>query len=170
MFEGLLKIPAVARLTSHIPPAQFGRYLVVGVGNTIFGYSTYAALTAVLTPHVPYAYVVASVLSSVLNITVAFLNYKWFVFKTKGNYLREWLRCLLIYSGGIAAGAALLPVIVFAIRHLTSSDRSAPYIAGALLTGVTIIVSFVGHKKFSFAATALPESDCTLPARIKGQS
>jgi len=156
MFERLQKIPAVARLTSHIPPAQFGRYLVVGVGNTIVGYSSYAALTAILTPRIPYAYILAGVLSSVLNITIAFLNYKWFVFKTEGNYLREWLRCLLVYSGGIALAAVLLPVTVFVIRHLTSADASAPYIAGALLMGVNVIVSFLGHKKFSFGASADP--------------
>ena len=33
----------------------------------------------------------AVVPSTVINITVAFLGYKWFVFKTKGNYLREWM-------------------------------------------------------------------------------
>lgn len=154
MLESLQKIPLIARVTSHIPPAQFGRYLIVGVGNTIFGYSSYALLTAVLTPHIPYAYILAGVLSSVLNITVAFLNYKWFVFKTTGNYLREWLRCLLVYSGGIAIGAVLLPVTVFVIRHFTRADASAPYIAGALLMGVNVIVSFLGHKKFSFGTSA----------------
>jgi putative flippase GtrA len=160
MFESLQKIPAVARVTSHIPPAQFGRYLVVGVFNSLFGYSSYALLTAVLTPHVPYAYILAGVLASVLNITVSFLNYKRFVFKTKGNYLREWSRCLLVYSGGIAIGAVLLPVTVFTIRHLTRADASAPYIAGALLMGVNIIVSFLGHKKFSFG----PSPDAVAPS------
>lgn len=154
MFESLRNIPAISRLTSHIPPAQFGRYLLVGIANTIFGYSTYAALTAILTPHIPYAYVLAGVLSNVLNITVAFLNYKWFVFQTKGNYLREWLRCLLVYSGGIAMGAALLPLTVFLIRHATTFNASAPYIAGALLMGLNVIVSFLGHKKFSFGSPA----------------
>ena len=150
MFESLQKIPGISRLTSHIPPAQFGRYLMVGVFNTAFGYSSYAVLTFLLTPHIAYAYVVAGVISNLLNITIAFLNYKWFVFKTKGNYLREWLRCLLVYSGGIALGAALLPPAVFFIRHLTSFDTSAPYIAGALLMGLNVIISFAGHKKFSF--------------------
>jgi putative flippase GtrA len=170
MFESLQKIPTVARLTSHIPPSQFGRYLVVGLWNTIFGYSSYALLTAALTPRLPYAYILAGVLSSVLNITLAFLNYKWFIFKTTGNYLREWLRCLLVYSGGIVLGAALLPVTVFAIRHLTRAHASAPYIAGALLMGVNAVVSFLGHKKFSFGATSASEAHCAVRAGIKGES
>jgi len=153
MFERLQNIPTLAKLTSHIPPGQFGRYLAVGVFNTVVGYSSYVILTAVLTPHVPYAYVLAGALSSVLNITIAFLNYKWFVFKTKGNYLREWLRCLVVYGGGILLAPVLLPLTVFAIRHLTRADASAPYIAGALLMGVGVIVSFLGHKNFSFGAS-----------------
>lgn len=151
MLNTLQKMPAVARLTSHIPPAQFARYLVVGLVNTIIGYSSYALLTAVLTPHLPYAYILAGVLSSVINITVAFLNYKWFVFKTSGNYLREWLRCVVIYSGGIGIGILLLPVFVFVVRRVTHADGAAPYVAGAILMGVNVILSFVGHKKFSFA-------------------
>jgi putative flippase GtrA len=75
MFEGLQKNPLVARLASHIPPAQFGRFLVVGVWNTVFGYSSYAVLTAVLTPHIPHAYILAGVLSTLLSITMAFFNY-----------------------------------------------------------------------------------------------
>jgi putative flippase GtrA len=140
----------VRRLTRHIPPAQFGRYILVGVWNTLFGYAMYAALTALLTPHVRYAYVFASVLASLVNITVAFLGYKWFIFKTRGNYLREWGRCLLVYSGGIAAGILLLPVLVYVVRHSTTFDAAAPYIAGAILTGLNVVVGFLGHKTFSF--------------------
>jgi uncharacterized membrane protein YGL010W len=60
---------------------------------------------------------------------------------------------LLVYSGGIVVGTVLLPVIVFLLRHLTHADKSAPYISGALLMGVNVIMSFVGHKKFSFGSS-----------------
>ena len=138
------------KLTGHIPPGQFGRYLLVGVWNTLFGYGTFALLTAVLTPIVPYSYMWASLLSSVLSITVAYLGYKWFVFKTKGNYLREWLRCVAVYASGIVIGLVVLPVLVTLIRRTTHFFSQAPYIAGAILTAVTVVYSFVGHKKFSF--------------------
>ena len=61
-----LRIPEnrwTARLVHHFPPGQFGRYLVVGLCSTLFGYSTYAALTALLTPCIPYAYMLAGLLS-----------------------------------------------------------------------------------------------------------
>jgi len=150
-----------ARVVHHFPPGQFGRYLAVGVCNTVFGYSTYAGFTALLTPHVPYAYVWASLIGSVFSITFAFLNYKWFVFRTKGNYLREWSRCIVVYGGALLLGTALLPVTVYLLRHLTPADRSAPYIAGAIQMGGTVIASFLGHKNFSFAPTrkaAQPDS------------
>lgn len=144
---------------NHFPPGQFGRYLVVGLVNTGFAYGMYAALTAILTPHIPFAYVVASLISGFANITFAFLNYKWFIFRTKGNYLREWSRCILVYGGTAAVVTAVLPVTVFLVRHLTPADRSAPYIAGALLMGANVIAGFLGHKHFSFAPAAHGERD-----------
>ncbi len=140
----------MVRLTRHIPPGQFGRYLLVGIGNTLFGYGTFALLTALLDRITPHGYVLASLLASVLSITVAYLNYKWLVFKTQGNYLREWARCVAVYSGGIIISAALLPLVVFVIRRGTGMQAAAPYLAGALLIGFNAVYSFLGHKKFSF--------------------
>jgi putative flippase GtrA len=146
----LLQVAWIRRLTSHIPPEQFGRYLLVGLWNTLFGYADYAALTFVLAPVVPHSYIPASIIAAPLNITVAYLGYKWFVFKTHGNYLREWSRCIVVYGSAMALGIVLLPLVVFFVRVTTGLDRSAPYIAGALLMGFTVIYSFLGHKNFSF--------------------
>lgn len=144
-------------IVNHFPPGQFGRYLVVGVANTIFGYGTYAGLTALLTPHIPFAYMVSSVISIFLNFTFSFLNYKRFIFKTKGNYLREWSRSIVVYSGMFAVSVTILPVLVFLIRHLTMATSSAPYIAGAIQMGVVSCVGFLGHRHFSFLpAVAVP--------------
>ena len=137
-------------LAKYFPSGQFGRYLLVGAGNTLFGYGTFALLVAILDRVLPHGYILASVISSVLSITVSYLNYKWFVFKTKGNYLREWVRCVAVYSSAIILNTLLLPVVVFAIRRWTSFYAAAPYLAGAVLIGCTTIYSFVGHKNFSF--------------------
>jgi putative flippase GtrA len=141
-------------LLRHIPPGQFGRYLLVGIWNTLFGYGSYAFFTAILTPTIPHAYIAASVVSSLLNISVSFLGYKWFVFKTQGNYLREWMRCVSVYSGGILFGVLALPVVVTLIRRYTRFDAQAPYIAGAILTAFMVLYSFFGHKNFSFRTPA----------------
>jgi putative flippase GtrA len=138
-------------IARHLPPGHLARYLVVGLWNTAFGYGTYALLVMLLEGRVPAAYLVASLLASLLNITVSFLGYKWFVFRTRGNYLQEWLRCLMVYSGSIGLGLVLLPPAVYLVEHLTGNARSAPYIAGALVMAVQIVVSFLGHRRFSFA-------------------
>ncbi len=147
---------SLSTLLEHIPPGQLGRYLAVGIWNTAFGYGTFALFTALLDRYVPASYLAASLLSSVLNITVSFLGYKWFVFRTRGNYLREWARCLMVYSGSIALGLVLLPPTVFLVAHFTGSTDAAPYIAGALVMSVQVILSFFGHRTFSFGVGREP--------------
>ena len=141
------------RLTSHIPPGQFVRYLMVGTWNTVFGYSVYAALVYVLTPRLRFAYIYALVISSFINITVAFLGYKYIVFRTKGNFLKEWLRCIVVYTSGMPIGLVVLPIVVETLRHVFHMTRSAPYVGAALMTGVGVIYSFLGHKNFSFRSS-----------------
>src|ERR1035437_824840 len=97
-------------LTKHVPPGQFVRYLVTGVWNTLFGYGTFALFTLLLTPLGRQSYILAVIPSTMINITVSFLGYKWFVFKTKGNYLREWCRCVGVYSSSMALSMVLLPI------------------------------------------------------------
>lgn len=146
----MIKSRSWRHLFSHLPDKQIGRYLIVGVWNTAFGYGVYAGLTAWLDRYVPASYLAASLLASLINITVSFLGYKWFVFKTRGHYWQEWTRCVLVYSGGIVIGLILLPPMVWLVTHVTDDARSAPYIAGGLLLGLQVIWSFLGHKTFSF--------------------
>ena len=143
--HGLLR-----QLISHIPPGQFFRYLLVGTWNTFFGYSLYALFTALLMPRVRYGYIYAAVFSNFLSITVAYFGYKFLVFHTKGNYLVEWLRCLLVYGSGMLPGLVLLPLLVEGLHYAFHLQRGGPYVAGALVMGFGVIYSFFGHKHFSF--------------------
>ena len=140
----------MASLTKHIPPGQFGRYLLVGVWNTFFGYGLFALFTLMLDPRIPHGYILASVLANLVSITVAFLGYKWLVFRTAGNYLREWLRCVMVYGSGALLGTLALPGLVFLIRQNPDLHVAAPYIAGAIVLAGTTLYNFIGHKQFSF--------------------
>jgi len=132
---------------SHI----LARYLAVGACNTIFGYGCFALFTFLLSPILSYGYVLASLLANFFSITFAFLGYKWFVFKTRGSYLKEWIRCVGVYAGSMILSAAALPFVVGIIRRRPGYDRSAPYIAGAIVLVFSIVFSFFGHRHISFA-------------------
>jgi putative flippase GtrA len=174
------------RLLRHFPAGQFSRYIAVGVFNTIFGYCTYVLFftffSAVISANHPSLLApLASVVATPLNITVAYFGYKIFVFKTRGNYLAELLKCFGVYGvsmlPGLLALSALTRLIqaflnhhdhnlllVFAgieshfsgrpqafIAHIAQASVLAGYIAGALVQGSVVIFSFFGHKKVTFA-------------------
>jgi len=139
------------RLFAHVPSGELLRFVLVGIGNTVFGYATFACFTLLLGSVYPrHGYILAGAISGVVNISVAFLGYKWFVFKTKGDYLGEWVRCMVVCSSGIVIGLILLPVLVFAVRRLTPMDEAAPYIAAAVLACFNAIYNFLGNRKFTF--------------------
>ncbi len=55
---------------------QMGRYLLVGVFNSAFGFSLFAVLNFCLQRIGSHSYMLASLLSNLIAITVAFLGYK----------------------------------------------------------------------------------------------
>lgn len=140
----------ITQLREKFLNRQFLRYVVVGVWNTLFGYVCYCAFTWLFTGLLPYPYMFASVIANIINITVAFFGYKIFVFRTRGHYLREYLRCYVVYGSSSLVGLALLPVTVAGVSFFLTRKELAPYIAGALLTGITVLASFLGHKHYSF--------------------
>ena len=122
---------------------QFIRYLLTGGVNTAFSYAVYVAFTWFLSGYVRGAYMIAAVFGNVLTISFSYLNYKFFVFKTRGNYLREYLRAYLVYGGVALLGLALLPFLVEIVGI-------NPYLAPLVIIPVTVLCSFLGHKHFSF--------------------
>jgi putative flippase GtrA len=133
---------------------QMGRYLAVGGFNTVFGYTLFAVLNFSLQGLGRYSYLLASFLSNMIAITAAFLGYKVFVFRTKGNYLREWSRCVLVYGSGMLVTLAGLTVLVPILRTVMAQhSQLAPYVAAGIMAVVVVILSFFGHKHISFASS-----------------
>jgi putative flippase GtrA len=127
--------------------------------------------------------VAASVLSMPLNITVAYLGYKLFVFRTKGNYLGEWLKCFAVYGTAMIPGLVILSALtrllqstirghavwlhallgaaeghlsgrpLALLQHIATGRSMAGYLAGAVVIGVSTVYSFVGHKKVTFRSS-----------------
>lgn len=150
----------IKRLTGHIPPGQLLRYLAVGVWNTLFGYGCFFAFTRLFLHFVPgQPYLMASaavVASTFINITVSFFGYKLFVFRSSGNWLHEYLRSFIVYLPAMAIGAVAIAPLTAMLGHVDRVRTWAPYIAGALIQGVTVIVSFFGHKRITFQQKGRP--------------
>lgn len=139
------------KLNTVLLSSTFRRYLLVGAFNTAFGYAVYVALTALLMPYLTHGYLVASLLGSLLSITVSFFNHKLFVFRTKGNWLQEWWRCLAVYGTSMVLGLFALPPLVWGCTWATGDAASAPYLAGAIWLVLNLGWNFLGHKHFAFA-------------------
>ena len=143
------------RIAKHIPREQLVRYLLVGAWNTLFGYGCFflcAHLFLHLLASTPsIAAAVASVVSMTINITVSFFGYKLAVFRTKGNFLREYLRSFLVYIPSlILNGVAIGPLTTLLEQIQPSREHKSAYIAGAILAFITVVMSFFGHKHISF--------------------
>jgi putative flippase GtrA len=152
----------IARIKHVFPPGQFLRYLCVGVWNTVFGYSCYAAFLFLYTHLLPHRYLpltadIAYVTSLPIGITMSYFCYKFFVFKTHGNYLVEWLRCFAVYGSGMIPVLVALPLLTHALQRFPHlRPTAAPLLAGAITTGFTTVYSFIGHRTFSFRARKEP--------------
>jgi putative flippase GtrA len=153
----------IKRLTKHIPPDQLVRYLVVGVWNSAFGYGCFFAFTKLfvhLVPTQPSLMASASLVAATfVNVTVSFFGYKLFVFRTKGNAFREYRRSFLVYLPVLAVGAVVIAPLTALIGHIDRVQAWAPYIAGAILQVITVMVSFIGHKHVSFKQDGRPDED-----------
>ena len=130
------------------------RYLFVGGFNTIFGYGLFAFLNWILSGLGTYSYLLAGALTSVIALTVAFLGYKWFVFRTRGNYIVEYIRAFGVYGTSMIFSLTGLSILVPILQHRLHKPEMAPYFAAAMLTVVNVLFGFLGHKHFSFRRKA----------------
>ncbi len=123
------------------------RYLLTGAWNTLFGVAFYALLVSF--PWGRSHYLLMTIPANIASISNAFLCYKLFVFKTKGGWLREYLRCYVVYGGGILIGFILIYLLVEALKM-------HPAIAQCVCVAFTTACSYLGHKLFSFRREETP--------------
>lgn len=119
-------------------------YLLAGVWNTVFSYTLSIVLYNLL--HFNLHILVISLIVNVLSISMSFMTYKIFVFKTKGNWLNEYIRCYVVYGMVTLVSMIMLWVAVDFIK--------IPFwIAQGLLIPIIFLFSYTGHKKFTFKIT-----------------
>jgi len=144
-----------AALRRVLPSGEVIRFLLVGGSNTLISlglYSGFVILFGLLLPHrgKPLIADIASITSKPLAITVAFLCYKHFVFRTKGNYLKEWVKCFAVYGISTPAELIILPLATKAFLLPALTHPYAPFLAGIVNSVVIACYSYFAHKKFSF--------------------
>ena len=144
-----------AALRRVFPPGEVIRFLLVGASNTLFSLALYwfcVHLFTVLMPSHSKLLIadLASVTSKPIAITIAFLGYKHFVFRTKGNYLKEWLRCFAVYGISTPAELLILPAATKIFLLIAFTHTYAPYLAGIVNSVIIACYSYFAHKKFSF--------------------
>ncbi len=144
-----------AALRRVLPSGEVIRFLMVGGFNTVFGIAlAYAFIHPVefFFPRLPRAAVttIANYAALPIGITVAFLAYKWFVFRTQGNYLKEWLKVFAVYGVSLPFPAVVIPVATSLFQAMHLAPRLVSLLALIANSGVIACYSYFAHKKFSF--------------------
>ena len=116
-------------------------YLLVGAWNTLFGYAVFALLYYLLGAHLHVDVIL--VLSYAVSIANAYIGYRYVVFRSTGSMARELPRFIAVYAVTLAANLAVLPL---ALRWLPWNV----YVVQGLFTVVIVVLSYLGHKYFSF--------------------
>jgi len=120
-------------------------FLLVGAINTVVGFVSFAAF------HVtvgqlwgrPWGYLATLACAHVVSVLFAFVLYRFVVFRVRGHVLADLWRFETVYLSALALNFVLLPVLV-EIAHLPV------LLAQALIMVVTSVMSWVGHKHYSF--------------------
>jgi putative flippase GtrA len=134
----------VIRLARRLFEQERIRFLFVGGINTVFGYAVFALLF--VTAGQVIGYLGSLYISYVIGVTLAFVLHRRVTFRaheTGGNPVLDFLRFSSVYVVALAVNTVGLPLLV-EFGHLPA------LVAQAIMVVVTTIISYVGHKYFSF--------------------
>jgi putative flippase GtrA len=121
------------------------RFLVVGVWNTIFG----LGLLWLLERFIPYD--PGSMLHKqgillvnwVICVTHNFFSFKFLVFRTRGNWLKEYLRMYVTYIGTFVVQSVM-------VQAISAYFGLSLFLANLPTIVVVTVMSYLGHKYFTF--------------------
>lgn len=117
------------------------KYLLAGAWNTLFGYIIANILYELLSKY--FDIIVIGIVINLVTITSAFLVYKLFVFRSKGKWLVEYFRCMLVYGWAAIFG-------IFMLWLMVENMKVKFFIAQAIITLLTVCISYFLHNKFTF--------------------
>ena len=116
-------------------------FVIVGCINTVVGLAWFALFQA--TVGELWGYMATLGFAHVASVLCAFVLYRRFVFRVRGHVWLDLGRFEVVNLTSLGINAVALPVLV-EVFHLQ------PFLAQVVITFVTMIVSYVGHGRFSF--------------------
>ena len=117
------------------------RYLIAGGYNTVFGFAVFTGLFFLLESDLHYLGI--AIITQIISITNSYIVYRVFVFKSRGKIINEYFRIYIVYGISFILGIALLTLLVeFAGLH--------PVLAQFFVIIITVIVSYIGNRRFTF--------------------
>jgi putative flippase GtrA len=132
-------------------------FLVVGAINTVFGFGIFVACSVTIGHFVDgrFGKVAGSLvtlgISHVLGVLFAFVMQRRFVFRVRGHLLRDLLRFESVYLTALGINAIALPLLVeWGIHRIT---------AQAIIVASTTLLSYFGHRHFSFRRSTAESQD-----------
>lgn len=119
------------------------RFLFTGALNTIVGLAVYPAIFF-LFKSFQLHYLTILTISQVVCVTFAFLTTKFMVFRTSGNYLREFSKFGTFHLSIYLINLVVLPVLV-------ECTGMSPVWAQLSFTIVVIVSSYFWHSRITFS-------------------
>jgi putative flippase GtrA len=116
-------------------------FLLVGLANTVIGTAWFVIFQLLLQRWIGYMGVLLC--AHVAAVLCAFVLYRTFVFVVHGHVLRDLVRFEVVNLTALGVNAVLLPLLV-ELAHWPV------LVAQVSIVGVTVVVSFFGHRGFSF--------------------
>lgn len=123
--------------------SQSVRYVFVGLYNTVVGYFVFWLISCLLDGKAHYLFILG--VSFFISLTHAYILQKFFVFRSSGKWLSEYIRFFSVNISGVAVNAFLLTVFVESGLDLMVSQ--------AIATLAVTALSYFGHRKFSFRSS-----------------
>ena len=116
------------------------RFIIIGSINAAISYLIYALAVFVIGEH---HYQLCVFLQWGLSSVISYLNQKFFVFCTKGNYVKEYLKCCTTWGISYILNVVILEVFVrFLIKNV--------YIAQFISLFIVSISTYILFKCFAF--------------------
>lgn len=122
------------------------RFIVAGAVNTGFGFGCFVVYQQLIGVH--WGYMWTLLLAHCTSVLFAFVTHRSLVFRVTGNLLRDLWRFESVYLVTLGLNAVLLPLLV-------EVGGLPVIIAQAAITVANVVVSWLGHSRFSFRRPAV---------------